>query len=85
MKVKIEKTSDGEAFFNIPEILQKTALINYQETFFHKMQRMVPENIGVMFDLLVYFVGSWMWQRTALQSDKILSLIIATLKAFACS
>ncbi|AWA98990.1 MbcA/ParS/Xre antitoxin family protein [Vibrio parahaemolyticus] len=23
MKVKIEKTSDGEAFFNIPEILQK--------------------------------------------------------------
>ncbi|WP_187993039.1 hypothetical protein [Vibrio harveyi] len=23
MKVKIEKTCDGEAFFNIPEILQK--------------------------------------------------------------
>ncbi|TOL41370.1 hypothetical protein CGH98_24135 [Vibrio parahaemolyticus] len=23
MKVKIEKTSDGEAFFTIPEILQK--------------------------------------------------------------
>ena len=71
--------------FHNSSLLQKTELINYQEIFFHKMQSMVPENIGVMFDHLVYFVGSWLWQRTTLQSDKILSLIIATLKAFACS